>query len=322
MIDTQPTPGPATTPQGQGEPPGRGRRSKATLSRSNERFALALLLPALIFVAALIAYPLFVAIQLSLTPGSFSALRETTGGVSLEHFVAVFSDRATLDELGRTAVYVVGTIVPAFAAGLMIALLLRHRFAGRRWLRSLVLLPWAVPSVAASAIFLWMLDGSLGIVNKVLSALGLIDGPVAWYSSPDTAMAAVIVPTVWKQFPFFAMILLAALQTVPNDLYESAKVDGASRWRQFTTVTWPGIRGAAYAALVIGTLGVYREFDFIYPLTRGGPNDVTSTLAISIYREAFQFSNMGFASALGIVSTLLAAVFVIFGGRIMARNNL
>lgn len=275
----------------------------------------------MLFVGLLIAYPLFVAVQLSFTPGRFATLNTAERGVSLEQFGAVFTDPDTLRQLFLTGVYVVGSITPAFLLGLAVALLLRNPFPGRRWLRSLILLPWAVPGVAASAIFLWMLDGSFGVLNKVLTLLNVIDYPIAWYSNASTAMAAVIAPTVWKLFPFFGMILLASLQTVPIELYESARMDGAGVWMQYRAVTWPGIRGAAYAALLIASLGVYREFDFIFPLTRGGPDDATTTLAISIYREAFQFSNMGFASALGIVSTLIAAVFVIVGGRAMSRVN-
>lgn len=292
-----------------------------TLTRQRSRFAYFLLTPAVVFVGMLIAYPLFVALELSLTPGRFATLSNTARGFSLEQFTAVFTDPDSLAVLGRTAVYVVGTIAPAFGLGLAVALLLRHKFPGRRWLRSLILLPWAVPGVAASAIFLWILDAAFGVANKFLVTLNLIDSPIAWYGNPSTAMAAVIMPTAWKLFPFFAMILLASLQTVPNELYEAARVDGAGLWMQFRSVTWPGVRGAAYAALLISTLGVYREFDFIYPLTRGGPDNATTTLAISIYQEAFQFSNMGFASALGIVSTLIAAVFVFVGGRAMGRAN-
>lgn len=299
----------------------RRRRRRNSLSRRQRRFAYLLLTPAVGFVGLLIAYPLFVAVELSLTPGRFATLDTTSSSLSLEHYVAVFLKPDTLMQLWLTAVYMVGTLVPAFLLGLVVALLLRDPFPGRRWLRSLILLPWAVPGVAASAIFLWMLDGSFGVINKILTTLSIIERPIAWYSDPSTAMAAVIFPTVWKLFPFFAMILLASLQTVPTELYESARVDGAGAWQRYRSVTWPGIRGAAYSALLIGGLGVFREFDFIYPLTRGGPSDVTATMAISIYREAFQFSNMGFASALGVVSTLIAGVMVIFGGRAMSRAN-
>lgn len=296
-------------------------RGRMTLTRRRSRFAYLLLTPAVLFVGMLIAYPLFVAVQLSFTPGRFATLSNAARTFSLEQYTGVFTDPDSLAQLGLTAIYVVGTIGPAFGLGLAVALLLRHPFRGRRWLRSLILLPWAVPGVAASAIFLWMLDGSFGVLNKLLTTLHVIDSPIAWYSDASTAMVAVIAPTVWKLFPFFAMILLASLQTVPIELYESARVDGAGLIMQYRAVTWPGIRGAAYAGLLIATLGVYREFDFIFPLTRGGPDDATTTLAISIYREAFQFSNMGFASALGIVSTLIAGVFVILGGRVMSRAN-
>lgn len=304
------------------EPMTSRRRSRSdSLRRRQRRFAYLLLMPAVMFVGLLIAYPLFVAVELSLTPGRFATLDTASSSLSLEHYIQVFVSPDTLYHLWLTFVYMAGTLVPAFLIGLAVALLLRDPFPARRWLRSLILLPWAVPGVAASAIFLWMLDGSFGIINKMLTALSIIERPIAWYSDPRTAMVAVIFPTVWKLFPFFAMILLASLQTVPTELYESARVDGAGVWQRYRAVTWPGIRGAAYSALLIGGLGVFREFDFIYPLTRGGPSDVTTTLAISIYREAFQFSNMGFASALGVVSTLIAGVMVIFGGRAMAKVN-
>lgn len=298
-----------------------GPSRRMSLARRRTIFAYSLLTPAVLFVAVLIAYPLLLAVQLSFTPGRFSGMSNSAAGLGLEQYAKVFTDPATLAAVGRTAVYVVGTIGPSFLFGLGIALLLRKPFRGRRWLRSLILLPWAVPGVAASAIFLWMLDASFGVVNKLLMLVHLIDAPIAWYSNANTAMFAVIVPTAWKEFPFFAMILLAALQTVPHELYESARIDGAGVLEQFRSVTWPGVRGAAYAGLMIGSLGIYRQFDFIYPLTRGGPSNATTTLAIDIYQQAFQYSNMGLAAALGIISTLIAGVLVVVGGRAMSRAN-
>lgn len=297
------------------------RRFTASLSRRRTLYGYALLTPAVLFVLLLIAYPLVLAIRLALTPGRFAGLNNLGTGISTEHLIGVLTSPQTLHWLSLTGIYVVGTITPAFCLGLAVALFLHRPFRGRRWFRSLILLPWAVPGVAASAVFLWMADGAFGVINKLLLNLQLIDAPVAWYSNPRTAMLAVIMPTAWKLFPFFAMILLASLQTVPHDLYESANVDGAGPVWQFRAVTWPGIRGAAFAGLMIATLGVYREFDFIYPLTRGGPGDSTTTMAISIYVEAFQLSNMGFAAALGVVSTLIAGIFVLFGGRKMSRVN-
>lgn len=318
------------SPTNADQPPGIPRRREPTsvrarrgmsLARRRALFAYALLIPAVLFVSLLIAYPLLLALQLSFTPGRFAGLRQAGTGVSLEQFRAVLGDPGTVASVSRSAIYVVGTIAPAFLLGLLVALLLRHPFPGRRWLRTLILLPWAVPGVAASAIFLWMLDASFGVINKILLSLHLLNEPVAWYASPSTAMFAVILPTAWKLFPFFAMILLASLQTVSTELYEAARVDGAGAAAQFRNVTWPGIRGPAYAALIIASLGVYREFDFIFPLTRGGPDDSTTTLAISIYQQAFQFSNMGFASALGMLSTLIAGVFVLAGSRVLLRSN-
>lgn len=300
--------------------PARGRASSLTsglsLRARRTLFAYTLLAPAVIFVVALIAYPLIMAARLAFLEGRFTSLLEAgKHKVGLGQFTRLWDDPSTWSSLRQSVVYVIGSLAPSFVLGLGLALLLWHPFRGRRWIRTLILLPWAVPGVLASAVFLWMLDQSFGIANSLLVKAHLIHSPVPWYSSTHTAMIGVILPTVWKLYPFFTIVLLAALQTVPEELMEAAWVDGAGPIRRFTTVTWPAIRGPAYVVIIISALGTYREFDFIFPLTRGGPSDATSTLAIRIYNEAFQYSDMGYAAATGVFATLIATVFVILTAR-------
>jgi multiple sugar transport system permease protein len=221
---------------------------------------------------------------------------------------------------GHSAIYTIGALVPAFLAGLVFALLFNRAFPARRWLRSLLLLPWAVPGVVVSITFLWMLDASYGVVNAMLRDLGLSTSDIAWFVDARTAMAAVIVPTVWKSFPFFTITILAALQSIPVTLYEAARVDGASAWQQFVHVTWPGIHKPAMLAVLLNALWTFREFDIIYASTRGGPAGATETLGILVYREAFESFRFGTAAAIGVLMLATATVFVLLATRVLREE--
>jgi multiple sugar transport system permease protein len=287
-----------------------------SLKAAERRLAWALLAPAFLAVALLVAWPIWVVIQMSLRPGRALALDQLmTRPLGLGNFERVMGDPATWAAFLNSAIYTVGTLAPAFLFGLLVALLFNRAFPARRWLRSLLLLPWAVPGVIVSITFLWMLDASFGVVNSVLRRMGLMSTDLAWFVNADTAMLAVIVPTVWKSFPFFAITILAALQGIPGSLYEAAKVDGATAWQQFRHVTWPGIKRPAMLAVVLNALWTFREFDIIYASTGGGPAGATETLGILVYREAFGSFRFGTAAALGVLMLVTAAIFVVVAMR-------
>jgi multiple sugar transport system permease protein len=281
----------------------------------------ALLAPALIAVGFLILYPLYLVVALSFREGrTLNVLRLTELPVGLGNYRTIFASDATWHSVFVTVVYLIGTIAPAFLIGLGTALLLNRAFPGRRWLRSFILLPWAVPGVIVSIVFLWLLDGSFGVVNALLRQAGWLTTDLAWYANEDTALAAVIVPTVWKAYPFFTLTLLAALQSIPSHLYEAAVVDGATRWQSFRHITWPGIRASAALAAILNTLWALREFDIIYLTTGGGPDRATETLAVRIYQEAFAFFRMGTASALGVLTMGMAMLLVLMSIRTIRRE--
>jgi multiple sugar transport system permease protein len=278
--------------------------------------AYGLLAPAFGAVALLVGWPLWVIVQMSIRPGRALELTKLLSQpLGLANFERVLGQSATWAAFGHSAVYTIGTLVPAFALGLVAALLFHRAFPARRWLRSLLLMPWAVPGVIVSISFLWMFDASFGIVNSVLRRLGVLSTDLAWFVDADTAMIAVILPTIWKSFPFFAITMLAALQSIPASLYEAARVDGASAWQQFVHVTWPGIRGPAMLAVLLNTLWTFREFDIIFASTGGGPAGATETLGILLYREAFGSFRFGTAAALGVVMIATAFVVVAIGYR-------
>ena len=289
-----------------------------SLARRERIFAYALLAPAVAAVFALIAYPMYLIFSMSFREGkSLNFLALHTRPFGLGNYEAVLTDSATWHSVWVSFAYTFGTILPAFLLGLGTAVVLNRSFPLRRWLRSLVLLPWAVPGVMVSIVFLWLFDASFGVTNYFLRSLGLISTDISWYTNESTALIAVIVPTLWKGYPFFTLTLLAAMQSIPGNLYEAAEVDGASAWQRFTNITWPGIRGQATLALVLNGLWVFREFDIIYAATGGGPSKTTETLGIRAYNEAFGYFYMGRAAVIGVLMLAIALAAVL-----LARKQL
>jgi multiple sugar transport system permease protein len=272
----------------------------------------AFLMPALLTVAALIGYPVYLVLELSFREGrSLNFLRLGELPLGFGNYAQVLTDPSVWRSFQVSLAYVVGAVAPAFLIGLGTALLLNQSFPGRRVLRSLILLPWAVPGVVVSLSFVWMFDPTYGVVNSVIRRLGLGDGDIGWYAAPGTALIAVLIPTIWKAYPLITLMLLASLQTIPADLYEAAAIDGAGTFQRFRFITWPAIRSSAVLAVVLTSEWVFGAFDLIYPTTQGGPSGATETLAIRVYNEAFGFFQMGRASALGVLMLIISSVFLL-----------
>lgn len=275
-------------------------------------FHLTLLAPAVVLALFVLGYPLYLIIDASIRNvglPSIPALNQAP--VTGANYTALGSDPLFRQALWVSLLYTVGGTAPAFLIGLGTALFLNRRFPLRRLFRTLILLPWAVPAVVCSFLFLWILNASYGVLNYLLLRAHLISHYIPWLASLHWSIVGVIIPTVWKSYPFFTLLILAALQVIPRELYEAARVDGARPWATFRKITWPGIQNAAYLALVLQLLWTFREFEIIYPMTAGGPASSTQTLAIYLYNEVFQFFHMGYASALGVVTIAICVVLVV-----------
>lgn len=300
----------------------RGSRRPPRLRQGTRDRLLAyvLLVPALLAVLALVLYPLGKVVELSFRLGrSMNMARIGQLPTGTGNYARLMNDPAFIRAAVNTGLYVGGSVLAAFVIGLLTALLLDQRFPARRVMRTLLLLPWAVPGVVASVVFRWMFDGSFGVVNAILRKLGLLSTDIAWFADGRTALAAVIAPTVWKAYPLITLTLLAALQTIPGELYEAAGVDGAGPAARFRHVTWPGIAAAAILSALVSALWIARDIDIVFAATGGGPARATETLALYIYDEAFQFFRIGTAAAAGVVmlgATMLAAgVSLSFAGK-------
>jgi len=299
-----------------------GRVERPALRRAarTQIIALALMLPALAVLGIFLVYPLFKVVDLSFRTGStMNFLRINEQPYGLDNYVRLLSSSAFWASVKVSGLYVAGSLILSFAVGLWTALLLNNRMPARRWVRTIILLPWAVPGIVAAIIFTWMFDGSYGFINAVLRTTGISDADTPWLMTSSTALWTVILPTAWKAYPLITLTILAALQTIPEDLYEAASIDGATRPQLFRYITWPGIKSAALVSLVISTLWISMDVDIIFGSTGGGPANATATLPLFIYDEAFQFFRMGVASAGGVV--MMLAVATICGGALVYADR-
>ena len=273
--------------------------------------AYGLLLPAFVVCSIFIVYPVAVTLVNSFKPGATMSMSGNSEiPFSLSVYKKVLTDPVTWQTIGRSFIYLFGSLIPSYLFGLATALLLNKHFGGRRVFRTLMILPWAIPGVVASIIYVWMFDSSYGVVNYILKNFGLISEYKAWFFDENLVMFSVILPTVWKGYPFFTITLLAALQSIPEELYEAADVDGCRSWGKFWHITRPEIQEASVLALILNGLWSFKVFDIIYSTTKGGPGVSTTTVAIQIYNEAFKYFDICKASVLGIIALILCSVVV------------
>ena len=287
------------------EPRAQLRRGAALGDRA---FLTFLLLPGVVLLAVIVLYPLI----RSLASAFFdeSLLYPGMTFVGFENIAAVLNDEfAPL--LWQTMIFTVGATVLPFLIGLALALVLNQSFPGQRFLRGAFLIPWLIPGVVVSFLWMWIFDANYGVLNGILISLGAIDSPVAWLFSTDSARAALIIAKTWNTFPWIMVMLLAALQTVPGELHEAAAMDGAGTVRRFFTVTWPHIRGVAGLVILLEFIWNFQHFDTIFVLTGGGPAGTTQTFATEVYDTAFKGYDLGHAGALGIVWMALLTVLVV-----------
>jgi multiple sugar transport system permease protein len=275
-------------------------------------FAYLLLAPAIATLAVVVLYPVFTAIDISFRRVEIYSPSTARGPLTLANYVRLFETSGFRQAVGVSVTYVVISVSAALLIGFATALLLNQRFRGRTLARMLAVMPWAVPPVVAVNIWWWILDPAYGLLNWVLLRLGLVAQPVNWITQPGPAMASVSLVTIWKGYPFFAVMLLAGLQAIPQDLYDAVAVDGAGRLGAFRHITLPALRGVLALATLLSVLWVFREFTIIWVLTGGGPIRATETLAIMTYREAFANFRMGFAASIGVVTLVISTIASIF----------
>ncbi|MFD6137014.1 carbohydrate ABC transporter permease [Isoptericola sp. NPDC060257] len=287
------------------------RSSQTTPRRlSDGQFAVLLLLPGVALLAGVVLYPLVAALVTAFFEQSLVLPGRTF--VGLQNIVDVLQGDF-LRLLRQTLVFTLGTTILPFVIGFALALALNTRIRGAKVLRGLMLIPWLVPGVVVSFLWMWIFNANYGVMNALLQGLGLVDDPQAWLAQPGTAMGAVILAKTWQSFPWMMVMLLAGLQTVPVELHEAAEMDGAGTVRRFFAITLPHLKGIVGLVLLLEFIWNFQHFDIIYVLTGGGPAGATQTFATAVYETAFQGYDLGKAGALGLLwMVLLMALVVVY----------
>ena len=224
--------------------------------------------------------------------------------IGLDNYLEALGDQRFREALVHTLVFTVASVTLELTLGCVLALAMNRTFRGRGLVRAAILVPWAIPTVVAALIWRFMFDGDSGIVNAALASLG-VDPPV-WFVDRLAAWVPVVLGDVWKETPFVALLLLAGLQGIDASLYEAARIDGASAWRQFRHITLPLLKPALLVALIFRTRDAFRVFDLVYVMTGGGPGTATEPIALYTFTSLLQNLRFGYGSALSVLVFLVA----------------
>ena len=276
--------------------------------------------PTLLIVGIVFIWPVLYSAWLSLNRLNLN-VSPTPTFVWLHNYALIFADPSYRAEVlattWRTVIFTVISVALELLLGVGFALLLNEEFRGRTFFRSVMLVPYAMLTISNGLVWSYILDPGYGVLNVLLQRWGLISNYQNWLGTPFGAMAWVIVADVWKTTPFMIIILLAALQTFPSNMYKAAEVDGAGIFQRFWRITLPMLRPAILVALVLRTLGAFRVFDIIYVLTGGGPANATNVLSYYVYAQAFIDFHIGYASAVAYLTTIAMVLIIVVYLRIL-----
>jgi len=279
------------------------------LERQYAMLGLVLIAPTVLVFCAVIVYPLVSAVYLSL----FSIYTPTLEGswVGLKNYRDLFGTDVFWSSLWNNIIWTVGTLTLQIVCGVAMALVLHQNLVFRSLARSLILFPYFISTVVAVLVWKWLFNDLYGIMNHLLIISGLTNVPIDYLGTMPNAMISVIFVGAWKYFPFVVIAVLARLQTIPDALYEAARIDGAGRIARFFDVTLPQLREVLVVIIMLRAIWDFKEFDMIYLLTGGGPITSTQTLPLLVYKEAFALNQMGMASAYAVVMMAIMLVFMI-----------
>lgn len=270
-----------------------------------------LVAPALATVLMVVFVPVVNAILMSFQ--SYDLRRPSSiGFTGLKNYVDVLSDSLFWQSLWKTILWVLSGVGFQFLFGFILAILLNRRFFGRGLIRSISLIPWVTPGVLIGLMWRWIYDGTYGVLNDILLKLGLIQDQVAFLARQDTAFPAVVLTIIWQGIPFFALMILAGLQGIPEELYDAADVDGANSIQKLFRITIPSLKNVIFVTTLLRIIWVANSVDVIFNLTEGGPAYVTQTLSVYVFNKGNSL-NLGYAATLSILLALgLSSVAIVY----------
>jgi ABC-type sugar transport system permease subunit len=294
-------------------PPSKAHRGGGQ-ARSQRRLGYALVAPVVILLLAVTAYPLLYNLWNSFHRVNLSIANQPRSFVGFDNYTKMFGSSEWVTAFERTVAFMVVSVLLETIAALGLALMLNRNFRGRGFLRVAILVPWAVPTVVSATLWKTMFDPRAGFVDYLLGGLHLPGAGTTWLAGVWTSWAAILVADAWKNVPFIAIILLAGLQVIPSEVYEAARMDGASQWQSFRRMTLPLLKPALGVALIFRTLQAFLVFDVIYIMTGGGPGVSTETLSFLNWQTFLVSTDFGYGGAISVmlvvISLIIAAIYV------------
>lgn len=278
------------------------------------------ILPVFVLLLLMFGYPLINSFIMAFENYKLTAPNDIYFS-GLTNFIKLFDDSDIWLIIRNSLVYVVASVLGQFLLGMTLALALRKKFPGRGLYQSIVFLPWAFSAFVIGIMFRWSFNGEYGVVNDLLLKFGVIKESIAWLGTPGLSLLVVILAMIWMGVPFFAIMNLAALQSIPNDTYEAADLDGCGPVKRFFSITLPYIKPTVIMTLLLRTIWIFNSFDLIVVITNGGPASSSQTLPSYMYTRAFSSYDFGLASALGVVLMVVLAVYAVVFLRVTNYNK-
>ncbi len=289
-----------------------------TLQAREQKTGWLLILPALLLLALVFTYPILRAFWLSLfTQNLGTQLKLVFSG--FDNYERMAGDGRFWQSLWNTSIFTLASVFLELILGMAVALILNQSFRGRGIVRTISLLPWALPTSLMGLAWAWIFNDQYGVVNDILLRLGILKTGVSWLGDPTLAMIAIIIADVWKTTPFIALLLLAGLQSISSDLYEAHAIDGASEWQSFWEITIPLLLPQIVIALLFRFAQAFGIFDLVQVMTGGGPAGATEMVSIYIYGTVMRYLDFGYGAALVVVTFLLLVTAVIIATYCLSR---
>lgn len=293
--------------------------TRRTLAADQALFGYALLMPAALLMVILVGIPFIRALWLSFHKKLLGA--EEAPWIGLQNYGFLLTDTAFWQAVKNTFVFTTGSIGCKLVLGLTIALVLNETLPLRGLWRSIVMLPYAMPTLVSVLVWKWMYNDVAGVLNYLASQASLTDHPILWLGDPNIALPAVIVVNVWRGFPFFVITILAGLQTVPQELYDAAKVDGAGVWARFRQVTVPGILPVVAVTTLFSAILTFNDFSIIWILTQGGPGNATQVLSTLTYKISIPGLELGKGVAVSVLMLPILIGLIVLLNRFISRRE-
>jgi ABC-type sugar transport system permease subunit len=296
-------------------------RARATVAttkrhrRSRNSTPYLFLLPATVAMLLVFFYPMLNGFYTSLT--HYSQYTNITSFVGAQNYIRILQSGDFWNSMQRSVIWVFFSVLGQFLLGFGFALLLNERWPGNRVMRALVMIPWVMPGISVALAWSLIFNGQFGLLNDIALRLNL--PPQQWLADPNLAMVAVIIANIWKAFPFVAVTMLAALAAIPEELYEAAKVDGASVLDRFRHVTLPQLRNVTMIVILLMVVWTFNYFDLIYVMTQGGPAQGTEIAPVLVARFAFQQLDYGLAASVAIIMTIFNILFAVLYLRVLRQ---